>query len=283
MIRPRHWVAAIAVGVCLIAPARAADDDRLSLAYDVYMGGIKIIDFGLDLDLKTESYAIRSMVKTVGFIGWLLPWSQTATSEGALAGLETTPLRHRTEGKFRDRQRLVEIDYRDGHVVNVVVMPPPVDDGGRDTVPDELRLGTRDPMSALLAALRMVEGNGDCSRKLAVFDGRRRYDLIFTDRGSKALQASTYGRFSGAAQQCDFEYVPIRGHERRNPDPAMQARQLRKGRAFLANVLPGVARTPVRIEVDGDWGDTVAHLRQYQRIAREAATNRDVASIAPAR
>jgi hypothetical protein len=283
MIRLRRWAVSLAVGLWLSTSAMAADDDRLSLAYDVYMGGLKIIDFGLDLDLKSEAYAIRSTVKTVGFIGWLMPWSQVAVSEGTLAGLETRPLRHRTEGKFRDRPRLVEIDYRDGHVVNVVVMPPPVDDGGRDVVPDEMRRGTRDPMSTILAALRQLDESGSCSRTLPVYDGRRRYDLIFTDRGGKMLQASSYGRFSGAAQQCDFEYVPLRGHERRNPDPATQARQLRKGRTFLANVLPGATRTPVRIEVDGDWGDTVAHLRQFQRVAREATPNRDVASITPAR
>ena len=216
------------------------------------------------------------------------PWKGTRSgsapasgSQGSVDGLSMTPLSHRAEGTFRERLRSVEIDYRDGTPLSVRVAPPPQDDGERDIVPDEMRVGTSDPMSAILAMIRVVNDGAPCSGRQQVFDGRRRYDLVFTQRGTTNLAANSYGIFAGAALQCEFEYVPLRGHERRNPDPTIQNRQLRTGRAFLAAVPTGMARTPVRVDIDGDWANMIVHLRQMVRVAQAPSAGTTVLAAPP--
>ena len=125
-------------------------------------------------------------------------------------------------------------------------------------------------MSAILGAVQAAQRRRGCNGRLAVFDGRRRYDLVLIDRGRREMPETRYSIFAGEAVQCDFAYEPIAGHIRRRPDPERSnKRAMQSGRIFAA-VTTGTLVMPVRIEIDGDWGVTVAHLRDVRRVPMDA-------------
>lgn len=261
----RRFGLAMAATLALMTapPPAAASADRMSLYYEVYSGGFHVLNFELDLALAAERYDVVTRINSAGMVGWLLSWRQVSESRGLLGPGSVAPEQHRSQSEFRGRRRSVEIDYEGGKVDDVRVDPPPREDEGRDEVSPERRREAMDPISSILSAIRRISAGQGCGGRLPVFDGRRRYDLVLTERARPAGQP----QLSGAASeriQCDFVYEPIAGHERRNADPETRdRRRIQSGRVFAER--NGALVVPVRVELDGDWGMTIAHLREIRR------------------
>jgi hypothetical protein len=256
--------AAVLLAAASATSARAAPADRMNLFYEVYSGGFHVLNFELDLALAPERYDITTRMRSAGFVGWFMNWKQEAGSQGLLAQDGVLPILHRSEGEFRGRRRSVEIDYDSGKVNAVRVEPPPRQDEGREEVPVEKRREAMDPISAILNAIRRISAGQGCGGRLPVFDGRRRYDLVLTDRGSRGPNQPQLAGAPSDRVQCDFVYERIAGHERRDADPETRdKRRIQSGRVFAER--NGALMVPVRIEIDGDWGMTIAHLRDVRR------------------
>jgi hypothetical protein len=254
-------LAALALSVAAHGAAAAAD--RMSLLYEVYSGGFHVLNFELDLALAPESYDITARINSAGFVGWFLAWRQTSESQGRLGPETVSPVSHRSEGEVRGRRRSVEIDYQAGTVSEVRVEPPAREDEGRDEVSVERRREAMDPISSILSAIRRISAGQGCGGRLPVFDGRRRYDLVLTERSRGPGLPQLAGGPSERIQ-CDFVYEPIAGHNRRDADPETRdKRRIQSGRVFAER--SGALIVPVRIEIDGDWGMTIAHLREVKR------------------
>jgi hypothetical protein len=247
------------------ARAAALEPGRVSLSYEIYSGGFHLATVDLDLAMAGARYDITTRLQTAGFLSWFLPWSQVSATEGTVLDGAMAPVRHRSEGQVRGRKRTVEIDYEKGRVSAVRVEPAPADDEQRDEVPPAMRREGIDPISAILGAVQRLSNGRGCEGRLPVFDGRRRYDLVLTDRGHRAMPETRYSMFAGNAVLCDFAYEPIAGHIRRQPDPDLpDKRGVQSGRVYAA-VAAGSLVMPVRVEIDSDWGKTVAHLREVRR------------------
>jgi hypothetical protein len=263
-----------------VAAAEPVAASRVDLAYEIYSGGFHVLSLDLDLGVGAAGYDVTAKYRTTGVVGWLFPWKSVARSEGAVGPHGMEPRHHRTVGEFRGRTRTVEIDYHDGEVAAVRLDPAPSDDEERDEVPAALRRGALDPMTAILGMVRVVSDGRTCDGRLPVFDGRRRYDFVVRSKGEQKLAPSSLSSYSGTALRCDFDYEQIAGHwRRRNPDESQRSR-IRTGRAWLAPVIPGAPVTPVRVEIDGDWGMTIAHLRSYQRSAAAVVSPIDLSAAA---
>lgn len=263
-IKAKAAVVAIALGA-LMPVSRAAEPVRLSLAYEVYSGGFHVVAFDLDLALMAQTYDVTARMRTTGLLSWVLDWTHVYRSTGGLAGPGLDPRHHRSDGMFRGRPRLVEIAYTGGEASTIRVVPPLHDDGDREEVTPEQRRGALDPISAILALVRAVSDGRGCEARVAVFDGRRRYDMNFTDRGLHPLRETRYSAFAGTARQCEFEFVPIAGYVQRRAENE-NTRRLESGRAWLAPVVSGAPAAPVRVELDGNWGLTVGHLREVRGV-----------------
>jgi hypothetical protein len=259
--------AIFAIAASAAVPAAATSADRMNLVYQVYSGGFHILNFELELALAPERYDVTTRMRSAGFVGWFMSWKQDAGSQGLFGQDGVSPIRHRSEGEFRGRRRSVEIDYDAGKVNAVRLDPPPQDDEGREEVSVERRREAMDPISAILSAIRRISAGQGCGGRLPVFDGRRRYDLVLTDRASHPTGAPQLAGAPGGRVQCDFVYDRIAGHERSQPsDPETKnKRRIQSGRVFAER--NGTLIVPVRIEIDGDWGMTIAHLREVKRDA----------------
>lgn len=257
---------------------------RQSLAYEVYSAGFHVLAVDIDVATAPDHYDLVARVHTTGLLSWLIDWRQVSRSTGVLDGAAVEPQRHRADGELRGRPRRVAIDYDGGRVAAVTVDPPPREDEDREEVSPQLRDGTLDPLSAIFAMVRAVSDGRGCNRRVAVFDGRRRYDLVFTDRGIRPVPESQYVAASAVMRECDFVFEPIAGEVRRPADPS-QDRKLRSGRAWIAPAAPGALAAPMRVELDGNWGTTVAYLRDPSRAGppepRSGSPRRDVAPNTP--
>jgi hypothetical protein len=70
-----------------------------------------------------------------------------------------------------------------------------------------------DPLSAvvLLSQARLNRGGDACEKRIPIFDGRIRYDLVLSPKGTRSIGGA--GKLHGTAYVCRVGYVPIAGHK----------------------------------------------------------------------
>lgn len=261
---PRAVALAAGLGAALAGlfplPALA---QRWQLDYRVHVGGVAVLDARAELTLTEGRYSVQINAATDGFLGRMFPWESQSLTVGTVRPEGVAPIRHTQSGILRGTPRTVTLDYGADGSVRAQVTPPPEEED-RDPVPEALSRQTRDPLSGvvevLLAGLR---GEG-CQRKVPIYDGRRRYDMMFMDRGMTMVGVSRHSVFSGAARQCQVSYKPVAGYERTPRQSFWQRGGHREERPpvdlWIAPVEGAGLPLPVRLETDSGFGGVVVHL-----------------------
>lgn len=262
----RFGTALLAAGLSLpLLPlaAPAAKAEPLKATYRVFVGGVTALDVDATLEVTGDRYRIAVSAVTGGTIGRLFTWKTESQSDGHRQGDDLRPASHRQSSQFRGEPRNVTLTYGPQGDVSATVTPPPETDD-REPVPPALQRGTLDPLSAVLDLLIAVGASERCDRSLPVFDGRRRYDMMFTEVGRRIVDPSRYSVFSGVAQQCRVSYRPVAGYGKSGPTGRFWQRSNPADRPpvdlWLAPLAAGYPPLPVRLETDSDFGSVVVHL-----------------------
>ncbi|HEX2940092.1 MAG TPA: DUF3108 domain-containing protein, partial [Rhodopila sp.] len=155
--------------------------------------------------------------------------------------------------------REAELTYLHGHPEVEQLIPP--NDTEREPVPDTLRAHTIDTISALAQLIHVVAQTGRCDTTVRTFDGRRVTEIHAHTAGMETLPQTDRSMFAGPALRCDFEGRMLAGFKH-NSDRQRDARPMH-GSAWLATVLPGTMRLPVRLSFETHWfGDATMYLTE---------------------
>ena len=241
------------------SPAFAFKERHLSLTYDVYYGGIKATSLEIDITLSDLAYRLKSRVVARGPFGWITGFIADAMSEGYLGDNEIRPREHNARSKWFGEQRSVALRPGTNGIVDTAVVPLPEKDD-RDPVTLTSTIGTLDPLSAFLKAARDIQRNDACEQTVPIFDGRRRYNLIFSDTIRTSIKGEHY---SGPVLRCRLDLTRIAGfsHKPFMPRP----KEPPEAFIWLARINPDVPPIPVRLQVDSSIATTVIHLTGVSR------------------
>lgn len=266
-IRRRPSLAAPALCLLLSAgPAMAADSPPggLSLTYSVHVGGVHVLDADADMVLGPDGYHAGLRMQTDGFLGRVAQWKTDVRAQGRFGAPLPQPRQFTAHGSWRDEPRLTTVDYApDGAPTVTLAQPEPEKD--REPVPSDLRLGTVDPVTAIVAVLDKVAKAGDCDITVPVYDGRQRYDLVFATAGETVLEASDLSVYAGPATSCTVRYRPLAGRwkenrPQRDRDRDGARRQDTPVTLYIAPAMAGGPPVPVRLEMNSPLGPVKMHL-----------------------
>ena len=234
----------------------ASTEKRLSLAYEVLYGGIKASFLEVDIAHSDLTYRLRSRVIAKGPFGWLTGFVSQAESEGAVDDKQIRLRKHIAHSEWFGESRSVLLRPNGDGMLSVKVDPSPQDDN-RDWVEPGATVGTLDPLTASFKAAREIDRTRGCAQTLPIFDGRRRYDLVFHDGVATSIESQTY---RGPALRCRMDVVRIAGfsHKPFFPPPEKTPEVF----VWLAQVREDVPLIPVRITIDSPLADTRIHLTQ---------------------
>lgn len=253
----RLWVSILSFTL-LSMPAFAAPT---KLTYQVYAGGIHVVQADLDLDLKKTTYTARLSAFTRGFLGTLVPWKGSFATEGAGSGVKVTPREHKSISTWKGSDDVAVYTYDARGQFKSLKMT----EDGKDKTPKEIDAKlTKDTVDVLTATLRMMQG-GACKGESDVFDSRRRFTLKFVPKGTETLAKTRYGFYQGEAVKCTAEVVPKGGAWKKKPRGwlSIQEQGRKKGTLptlWLAKIDPNLPPVPVRIMVKTDYGTLFMHL-----------------------
>lgn len=260
---------AIVFNLLTANPSMAAQDYALTIGYDIYTGGLHTMSATMGIDLDQKDYTIDMIAKPHGAIGKLLPWKGKYQSTGLVKDNTLQPKRHskssswsdetdRTVLEYNAQGTLVEAkreEFKDGETVRAY----------DHTITPELVHDTVDLMTATVTMLRQAGSDKGCDTSLPVFDGKRRFNMVFKQQATPTLTASRLNKFDGETLKCTVEIVPVAGWEKRKRGYyKIQEASREKGylpTVWLGQAYEGGPMIPVRMEIKSDYGAILMHFQ----------------------
>jgi hypothetical protein len=235
------------VAFCLALAPLGARAEPFLARYDIRAAGLPMMQAEMLVDIDGPRYRISARMRSAGLGNVFARSDQVITVEGGWRGAEPVPARYRMEGTWRGDLRAVAMDWAPPGQPLLRRLEP--EEPEREPVPETLRRGTMDTLSAMAKLARTLALTGRCDGEAAVYDGRRRADLRAWTERVEVLPGS--GAFAGEALRCGFE-SRLRAGARLDRDPE-EARKPQLSIAWLGRPQPGLPAIPLRIDLPGRW------------------------------
>lgn len=261
--------AAVLLAPAAPLPARAAEEGAGAEAaapsvaggrfdFEVWAGGVKVLEVELTLQTAAESYRFDMLAELVGPPAWVKDYRLKAVAEGRFGEAGVEPLFYRQDAQDDGKDKWLQIAYADG-LPTVDGDPLPADER-RQQVDERTRQGTQDPLTAVLSLVLQVAAKGDCDGTAPIFDGRRRFDVILSDIGPGELGKSRINAYSGPVRLCDVQLEPIAGYRFNGVDRVSFPSEVT---LQAAQVLDGLPILPVRLDTTTSYGAIIVHMTGY--------------------
>jgi hypothetical protein len=186
-----------------------------------------------------------------------------AVSSGTLGPNRALASGFSATGKSGGAQRVVQVGLASGNVEEIRIDPPFEERPDRVPLTEAHKRAIIDPLSAVVAVAARgakMDDPANCNRRLPVFDGTQRFDVILSYAETKTV---TKPGFSGNVLVCNARYEPIAGHR-----PARAAvkfmEQNRDISVWLAPVEGTRVLVPLRISLSTMLGTSVVEAERWR-------------------
>ena len=274
-MRPRSAINAAATLLLFVATAPAWADSRLEVRYKASLAaladlkGIEIGKGAFTVDITDEGYAAAGSAKVTGFARLVSKGEGSVAARGTFVNGKVSPITYSSTSESDKKAEEVRISLANNVVKEFAVSPPTTPHEDRVPVTEEHRQGVVDPLSA---AVITVPGSGDmlardsCARTVSIFDGRQRYDLVFSyERTEPAKNVKGY---NGPMLVCRVDYRPIAGHRASR----LQVKFMEDNKNIFVWLAP-VAGTrvlfPIRVSIVTLVGVVLVEAETFSAEARE--------------
>ena len=242
----------------------AGPASTLELSYDLYVGGISLGKVGMSARYQGEDYKAISTLETKGIVNAFWQAKIEASSSGQLAKGRVQPSLYDSFSQNRSTpRRHATMTFTPEGPKNLVSDPPY--DENRYPVTDAQRRQTLDPLSAavFLTSSSLAKEGKPCDAKAPIFDGRRRYDVVF-DFVKKTDVHMDNGLYNGTALVCQIHYNQIAGYQQSVLD---QNKRFPKMYAWVVPARSSIDpnryyMVPIRVWAETDYGIVVALASQ---------------------
>ncbi len=182
------------------APAQAFTVEH---DFSVQIGPFAASRTNFEYALTPTEYRVESVVKTNGLFDTLYPFRADYATTGRINGdeLETTSYKYKSKSRFSSRSR--ELVYNKNGVPLYRLSSKNGKEKKVDILPDAKNKDTTDLQTVFAELARQYNNMKFCDSRMEVFDGKRRYDVIFKDEGKEHLTEEQLP-YKGEAVKCSM-------------------------------------------------------------------------------
>ena len=159
-------------------------------SFDVFLGPFNASRTEFEYGLTKDKYHIESDVRTFGFFDSIYPFSAQYSTTGKIKGstLDTTSYKYSSKSRFNRRSK--ELIY-DDNGNPIYRLSSKNDKEKKVDIDQSLNTGDTTDLQTIFAKLALQYSKVKfCQARFEVFDGKRRFDVIFEDEGDEELQKS---------------------------------------------------------------------------------------------
>lgn len=216
--------------------------------------GMRVLEMHSLLEENPGRYAVSVNYATTGLAGLVVDQKTYAVAHGRLVPGSAVPASFRNQTTRNGVERVSQVSYAADGTVQGSSNPPPT-----SLVAPAAARGTVDNLSAYLRLERQLATRGTCAMTVPVFDGRQRYDLVFTDGGQQTLQPESGQNFEGTATVCKMTRYNRQVEESEKDEGAQS------GTIWYARLIPGSDMMfPIRMKLSTQIGNVDAYLAELQ-------------------
>ena len=138
---------------------------------------IPVMNIDTFLEIEDDNYEYKFSIRTNNVVDFI----NKVNGDGSIIGVIDQfykPLHYKYKYTRKEKEKFVEIKYSDTSISELNLIPQP-DKNKLTKIEDSMLINTIDPSSFFLNILN-YENINDCEKTFRVFDGKRRYDVIFT-------------------------------------------------------------------------------------------------------
>ncbi len=213
--------AVAAVASVLAVPAGAEPTPpwptKVSAVYTLNFTGFgELGKFNFESQINGTEYTINGSATIK--VPLIYTWSSKLNGSGKLAGDEPHPAAYTfsSQGKAvigNTKHLSVRMGFKDAGVNNLNIIPPSAP-GGAHYVPlkPEHLKNVVDPLAAVMITTR-AKGGSPCGRKIPIFDGKQRFDLLTSSAGQQKVPEARPSGQPPIGYICKVRYIPVAGYK----------------------------------------------------------------------
>lgn len=188
---------------------------KVDASYKITLNGFDLGSFRFKSNVGRSEYTLDTDVQISALLG-VFHWKGVTHSSGIMKAKSPKPSDFRFDYESSVRSGSVSMGFGQDGVEAITVLPTMME--APDTVPltrSHIK-GVLDPLSAIMA-ITHTEAATPCGRKVAIFDGKQRFDIDLRFAREEAVP----GTSGEKAVVCRVKYTPIAGYR-----PTEETRQL---------------------------------------------------------
>ena len=265
MLRPAVRSALYAAVLCAAGAAHA--EGRLEAHYEASLAGLPVGSGTWVVDVADTHYLAAASGSTTGLLRVFTGGRGTSAARGSLLGGHPLISTYAATINTNDKSTAVRLLIDAGNVKATKLDPPLDHDPERVPLTPAHEHGVLDPMTTTLVRM---PGDGDpvapeaCAHKVAVFDGRLRYDLELAFKRMDTVKAEK--GYQGPVVVCSVYFHPIAGFIPHRAAIKYLAK-LRSMEVWLAPIAGTRVLVPFRAEVPTPIGAAVLNATQFVSVA----------------
>ena len=172
--------------------------------FAVILGVFNASDTRFSYSLSSDSYAVNSEVKTAGLFDSLYPFKALYSTTGKIKKdeFETTSYKYQSQSRFNKRSK--ELIY-DNNGIPLYRISSKNDKSKKVDIENNINNNDTTDLQTVFAKLaKQYNEVKFCDSRMEVFDGKRRFSVIFKDEGIEEISASEHSNIHGKAAKCSM-------------------------------------------------------------------------------
>lgn len=155
-------------------------------------------------DFAPDGYKVSSSVQTNGFFDTVYPFQAEYRTSGKIDGGKMITRDYSYTSKSRFNNRSKQVVYNDKGEPQYQITAKNGKAKKRDFTPSPLPADTFDLQTVLAKLAKQYNDVGFCDSQMAVYDGKRRFDVVFKDEGKELLPENEHLLPMGEASKCSL-------------------------------------------------------------------------------
>lgn len=212
----RRRAALLCLGLVFVPSlARSADNPgeawptSVKAQYRLRYNGLDVGRVEIKSNITASTYSISGSGKVSVLFG-AMKWSGSSSVSGSIESGGPSPAGFAFEFHQNKKSWVNHVEFKNRTATDITLKPVPRVRSDMVPLLPAHKSGVFDPMSAILM-LTKADGRPPCNRRVGIFDGKQRYDVVFTPKRMTRLPAGSGGG-SEMAHVCRITYEPIAGH-----------------------------------------------------------------------
>lgn len=173
-------------------------------SFNAFIGPFNASVADFEYQLTDNRYAVYSNIKTHGLFNTLYPFEALYSTTGFLKKDKMQTDTYKYQSKSRFSKRTKDVIYSSKGIPLQIISTKNGKEKIKKVNTTENVNDTTDLQTVVAAIANQYNKTQNCNAKMHIFDGKRRFDVIFEDLGKDTIEKDENSPFYGEATKCSM-------------------------------------------------------------------------------